>query len=165
MYINSVRVWISILYLAARWDRANFCRCNIFTCFLLILVLWGHCSFRVSHSDISRLLSGSRNAGAFLCLCCIFLTLLSVLSATLNCASFLLAWCLWSHPSFGYGLTLPAVVCHAVQLFPSQPVLECLVWISDVPSAHTNTFIYVFVQKIYDISGIWEKQPHAFTFQ
>lgn len=83
----------------------------------------------------------------FLCLFCIFLTLLSVLSATLNCASFLLAWCSWSLPSFGYGLSLPAVVCHAVHLFSSQPVLECLVWISEVPSAHTNTFIYVFVQK------------------
>lgn len=47
--------------------------------------------------------------------------------------------------SFGYSLSFPAVVCHAIQLFSSEPVLECLLWNSEVPSAHTNTFIYVCV--------------------
>lgn len=55
---------------------------------LLISVLWSYCSFRVSHSAVSRLLSGIKNSGAFLCLNYIFPTLLSVLSATLNCANF-----------------------------------------------------------------------------
>lgn len=130
----------------------------------LISVLWDHWSFRVSHSAISRLLSGIQNAGAFLCLNCIFLTLLSVLLATLNCANFglmlveptslldmayhCLLWCVMLFSYFPLNLYWSA-------LCASQ---RCLLHILILSSMSVS-------KKKYNISGIWEKQLHAFTFQ
>lgn len=126
---------------------------------LLIQVLQIHCSFRVSYSTTSRLLSGS------LITQCWSLSLPWLyLSCTFN------NWVLWYFvlwPGDEWSLPLfwirPVCGCCGVSccsiVFLSEPLLECLVWIWEVQPALTNTSIYVCFSKTIIFQGIETKQP------
>lgn len=85
--------WVCFLYLSACWGPIKYCGCNIFACFLTNFSLSVN-ALQFQGVTFSWLKTSmevwSQNAGAILCLECIFLALLTILSITgtlnfLNC--------------------------------------------------------------------------------